>query len=124
VASGFLVYVVWTGEGVAPVFTPAKYLLLVPHYLPTGYALAGETVTEGIEIPFGWMPTAAVDPLNSQAIQAFWNAGPSPVAGIEYSIDFYPFISSQKPVVYWQPLGPPGSFILTGPGAALGPAHS
>ena len=107
----------------APPLNPASYLLLVPHYLTSGYAEAGTVVTEGQEIPFGWVPTAACDPQGSAAIQAFWNVGPRPISGGEYSRDFYPWVPL-KPVVYWQFYDDEGGYILTGAGAALGPRRA
>lgn len=96
----------------------AQYRLLVPHYLASGYTAAGTTVTEGVEIPSGWVPTIAVEPLNITAIHNYWNAGPP--AGAEYGEDFFIFPVAQKPSVYWQPLGPLGYFQLTGAGATFG----
>jgi hypothetical protein len=132
----------------APIVLPS-YLLLVDHYLTSGYAVAGTTITEGIDVPIGWIPTLGVDPLNAPAIQAFWNAGPRALADSEASREFYPVIGRifRRPVVYWTrtnlpvtlttdsgviltseitglPLtadaGTPNSYILTGPGASLG----
>ena len=102
---------------------PATDLLLVPHYLASGYAEAGTVVTEGQNIPLGWIPTAACDPQGSAAIQAFWNVGPRPISGGEYSRDFYPWVPL-KPVVYWQFYDDEGGYILTGAGAALGPRRA
>jgi hypothetical protein len=105
----------------------ASYLLLVPHYLASGYAPAGTVVTEGREIPIGWVPTAAVDPLNAEAIQAYFNAGPQSVSSAEYSRDYYwsqrPWdeLETRQPQVQWKAVpGHPGAYQLTGAGAALG----
>jgi hypothetical protein len=109
----------------APPVTVRQYRLLVPHYLALiGYAEAGLIVTEGIEIPVGWIPTLACEPLTTGAIQSYWDAGPRYAAGAEYSEDFYPFVPIQRPAVYWQPLGPLGYFQLTGAGASLGAKSS
>jgi hypothetical protein len=100
---------------------PAVYLLLVPHYLASGLAPAGTVVTEGANIPVGWVPTVACDPQNVSATHQYWKAGSGPVAGAEFSQDYYgsaPLI--QRPIVNWGPLGPLGAYQLTGPGAVLG----
>jgi hypothetical protein len=58
----------------------ASYRLLGPHYL-YGFMLDSDTiVTEGREIPFGWVPTLECEPLNTQAINAYYNAGPRTIA--------------------------------------------
>jgi len=104
---------------------PAQYRLLVDHYLVTGYTGAGTIVTEGVQIPFGWIPTVAVDPLNSVAIQKYWNAGPTQLVEGERSRDFYPFATWFKPSVYWSQVpGTNNTFILTGAGASLGAKQS
>jgi hypothetical protein len=85
-------------------------------------------VTEGGAIPVGWIPTVAVDPLNSAAIQAYWNAGPRAVASAEYSLTYYssaPLVpdepGSKPPAVQWKAVpGTTNAFQLTGAGAALG----
>jgi hypothetical protein len=96
----------------------AAYLLLVPHYLLTGYAPAGTVVVEGGAIPVGWVPTLACDPQGQTAIQNFWNAGPPEDA--EPNRDLYwsaPPI--QKAAVFWVQVGP-RAYQLTGAGASLG----
>jgi hypothetical protein len=100
----------------------ASYRLLEDHYLATGYYAAESIITEGAEIPFGWPPSRAVDPQNAQAIQAFWNAGPSRGAPIYSSTpNLYRAMAIRVPSVYWTAVpGDPGAFILTGAGAALG----
>lgn len=54
----------------------AKYKLLQPHYIQNVYLDQGITVTEGTEVPSGWVPTLNVDPLNTAAVTAFYSAGP------------------------------------------------
>lgn len=100
---------------------PAKYLLLVDHYLATGYTQAGTVVTEGVQIPVGWLPTLAVDPLNTSAVLAFWNNGPRGQQDAEKARDFFPFIPFTAPQVYWAAVpGQQGVYVLTGAGALLG----
>jgi hypothetical protein len=106
----------------------ASYLLLVPHYIGGSLLPAGTIVTEGGAIPIGWVPTAAVDPLNAQAIQNYFNAGPQSVAGGEYSRDYYwsqPITKDEPgvkpPQVQWRQVsGHAGAYQLTGAGASLG----
>jgi hypothetical protein len=64
---------------IIPPFVPtfgASYRLLADHYLYGFYYRPNTIITEGREIPFGWVPTLAVDPLNSLAVTAYYNAGP------------------------------------------------
>lgn len=110
----------------------ATYRLLVKHYLGGVYYEAGTIVHEGVEVPIGWVPTIATEPLNAAAIVSYWNAGPP--GAVERSQDFYPFVSQYisvfrrqtgprpLPGVYWQQVpGTASTYILTGDGASLGP---
>jgi hypothetical protein len=54
----------------------AQYRLLCPHYLNGIMLVADDIVTEGTDVPNGWVPTLAVDPLNSDAVSAYYAAGP------------------------------------------------
>lgn len=114
----------------------AQYKLLTDHYFPNkGIVLAGTYVTEGDgNIPIGWTPTLAVEPLNSDAITAFWNTGPRGMNDAECGRDYWPLgwlnrfengdptIPIRAPSVYWAPVaGRPGVWQLTGNGASLGP---
>jgi len=111
-----------------PAVTPtiaATYRLLVDHYILNTYLLANTTVTEGIEVPLGWVPTIAAEPLNTTAIQNYWNAGPSGVSSAQYGIDYFsaPFFLGPptRVGVFWQQIaGSAGRFQLTGAGASLG----
>jgi hypothetical protein len=63
----------------------------------------------------GWTPCAMVDPLNTAAVQAFWNAGVQLLGRIAMGV--------QAPATYWVPFPAGGGtrpYILTGLGAALG----
>lgn len=105
----------------------ASYRLLTDHYLPGGFVQAGTTVTEGDgNIPVGWIPSLAVDPLNTLAIQNFWNQGPQGMDDAEITRDFYPLFWQRwtnqpvtAPAVYWKQTAR-GVFQLTGAGASLG----
>lgn len=104
--------------------TAAVYRLLADHYLASGYAPAGTVVTEGLQIPNGWIPTTASEPQNAQAIQNFWNAGPQAQKDAESGRDRFwsgaALFSQVPPVIYWNSIGN-GLWQLTGAGAALGP---
>ena len=78
----------------------AQYKLLRPHYLASGWADTGTIVTEGKEIPIGWFPTPAVDPLNSDAVVAFYAAGPREGGQCE-SFNIYQGNYLIRPQVYW-----------------------
>jgi hypothetical protein len=58
----------------------AQYRLLCPHYLNGIMLVADDIVTEGTDVPNGWIPTLAVDPLNSDAVNAYYAAGPRDAA--------------------------------------------
>lgn len=109
-----------------PIFG-AQYRLLSDHYLVSGYTVAGSIITEGKEIPFGWPPSQAVDPLNAGAIRAFWNLGLQVITGDFFIYTTGPTIYRETqgvipPITYWVAVpGQPNTYILTGPGAALGP---
>jgi hypothetical protein len=95
-----------------------SYVLLVPHYIGGAELPAGTLVTEGVQIPVGWIPTLAVDPQDSVAIQNYWNAGPQD--GAEPNRDFYPWVPLPA-TTYWVPVaGTQGYWQLTGTGASLG----
>jgi hypothetical protein len=110
-----------------PAVPMAMYRLLADHYFPSGYISAGTIVTEGDgNIPIGWVPTLAVDPLNSQAIQAFWQAGPRAANSAQPNVEIAPGWWMRwanqpvaPPTVYWQKVAN-GLFRLTGGGSALG----
>ena len=103
--------------------TGGKYRLLLPHWLNNTYYDANSIITEGVDVPFGWVPTLAVDPLTTTAVQAFFNAGPR--GGGQYedlnmtNTFRAAFNVLMPPVTYWKQSG--GFWTLTGLGATLGP---
>jgi len=104
---------------------PAQYFLLQPHFINDVYLDAWSTVTEGVEVPTGWVPTLMVDPLNTAAVNAFYAAGPRiGYLGPNYGWQGTKFYSGsrlcalQQPVTYWTKAGP-GQWKLTGLGTAL-----
>jgi hypothetical protein len=107
----------------------ASYRLCADHYVGGAFLQAGITVTEGKEIPIGWPPTTACDPLNSEAIQNLWNVGPGAMIGANapdaqgiWGIQSgrWVGVNVPPPVVRWKPAGPNNQFVLTGAGASFG----
>jgi hypothetical protein len=94
----------------------AIYAVVAPTQLPDGTVVTcGTTLTEGANIPFGWLPPPTVDPLNTAAVNAFHAEGVQFLA--------YGFNQSycQVPATYWKGVpGAPGFYALTGLGAGLG----
>jgi len=109
----------------------AQYRLIQPHYLANNRRYeVGETIRETDntgpgDVPSGWVPSLAVDPLNSQAATAFYNAGPRQIS---YD-DLQRWSNSQwaniaptttvRPVTFWVKNG--NQFSLTGLGAGFPP---
>lgn len=132
-----------------------QYRLLEPHFLNNQYVNnqwrdVDDILTEGIDIPFGWVPTLAVDPLNSTAAAAFWLAGPRDlVTAPSEDLTIYNnlYRSPHRIITYWVKLpvtlvnkalyvntgfinilpgitfisNPPNTWVLTGLGATFGP---
>lgn len=72
------------------------------------------------DIPVGWVP-GAVDPISSDAIVNFWNAGVQlfPPARQQFSTQ-----GVSPPTIYWQVVDPVNHvYQLTGGGAYLGPMN-
>lgn len=95
----------------------ARYLLLEDHYINNALLVAGQTVTEEVEIPAGWIPTPNVDPLNTPAVTAFYSVGPTDLGLVRQQ--FQP-IFVPKPITYWKQISP-NVWQLTGLGASLAP---
>jgi hypothetical protein len=108
----------------------ATYKVIADLFVMPGsiYASAGDTISDGPGgiLPVGWQPpTGAVDPITSDAIQAYWNVGPRGQTDAEPNKWSSPWGWSRwanttysAPAIYWKPA--PGGFILTGAGAVLG----
>jgi hypothetical protein len=101
------------------------YRALMDIFLPDlTYVEAGTTFTG----PPGWIPAVAVDPVDTNGIQAYWNLGPVMMDNAEISRCLFPYgdwmrrtgVLVAAPKVYWTPTTG-GKFILTGSGASLGP---
>src|SRR5215472_2408112 len=88
-------------------YQPAQYRAILPHWVAgQRYMVTNTIMTEGHEIPFGWVPpTLAVDPLNATAVNNFYNAGPRDLAsGLSNDLmkecdPGEPF--GQRPVTFW-----------------------
>jgi hypothetical protein len=109
-----------------------QYRALVDLFVMPGsiYVQAGSIISNapGDVLPANWTPPAgSVDPIDTQAIQNFWTAGPAGMSSADHgTAQLGPWWSGQRwtgiaispPSVYWVPA--PGGFKLTGGGASLG----
>lgn len=122
-ATGFS-FVQGVGQFIAPpvpLGPPGTYRALTDVYLSDGTYIEAGTTFISREIP-----PVAVDPIDTNAIQAYWNLGPVMMNNAEISRALFPVglgsvrsgVSIKPPAVYWKPA--PVGFILTGAGAALG----
>ena len=102
-----------------PLNPVAQYYLLEPHYINNIYYEVGTIVSEGSQIPIGWIPTPNVDPLNAPATNAFYALGPRVLGPIRTQYVNFPVHS---PVTYWVQVSPT-QWALTGLGASLAPVH-
>jgi hypothetical protein len=97
----------------------ASYRLLEDHYINNVLLSAGVTVTAGIDVPSNWSPTLNVDPLTTDAVNAFYANRPG-LPGLcraQFSTQAVP-----PPATYWTAKpGPVTEWQLTGLGAALAP---
>jgi hypothetical protein len=105
----------------------AQYHLLDDIYVNNQLIEKGTIVsdTPGGQLPANYVPSAAFDPIDVDAINKFWAAGPI----IEYAAPTlirsrWTGVAVAAPLVRWVPFANPntqGLFILTGSGHALGP---
>ena len=98
------------------------YKLLLPHYIGGAYLDEGTIVIEGSQIPVGWIPTLAVDPLNISAAVAFFKAGPRD-GGQYFDLNLFQSENFARtmvtpPATYWVRAG--NMWSLTGLGVGLG----
>ena len=102
----------------------ASYRTLVDHFVAGRYLEAGSVIVEGFDVPVGWTPSLSVDPLDSDAIQKFWNALPGPLlSDAEFGWpggSRFSNVAKPVPAVYWRKINN-DSFQLTGAGSSLGP---
>src|SRR6516225_4682921 len=98
----------------------STYRLLTDHE----FGLAGTVVSTGDVggiLPVGWIPDGGVDPLDPNAVEDFWNAGPQALPLI---LPRWVGRSVPPPVTYWVLVpGTSWAYSLTGLGANRGPAQ-
>jgi hypothetical protein len=97
----------------------STYRLLTDHE----FGLAGDIVATGDVggiLPAGWIPDGGVDPLDPNAVEDFFNAGPQATPPI---LPRWVGRSVPPPVTYWVLSGPNFTYSLTGLGANRGPAQ-
>jgi hypothetical protein len=92
----------------------AQYRLLRPHYFTSYYAV-GTVINAGVDVPSNWVPTLAVDPLNTAAVTAFYAAGPRD--NCNEDLNYWSAAPSTQPTTYWYMSN--GSWLLSGLGASL-----
>ena len=98
----------------------ATYRLLEDHFVARAggtFLSAGAVVTTGVELPNGWVPTPNVDPLDSDAVNTFYEQGPVQPGLVRMQ---WSTIAVPPPTTYWTRVGN-GFWSLTGLGAALAP---
>jgi hypothetical protein len=65
------------------------YRLLADHYVNNQLLQAGSVVTDvgpGAVLPFGWIPSLAVDAQDTDGLQKFFNAGPGSSGQAEHGV--------------------------------------
>jgi hypothetical protein len=106
----------------------ATYRAICDIWLPNNtYAQAGDIISDvagaGVPIPVGWTPCLGVDPQDSAAQQAFFNAGPGSSGQAEHGALSTVFagnrwsgINVAAPQIYWKPAvqGGVSGFVLHG----------
>jgi hypothetical protein len=109
-------YLVATPGPTMPVVVNAQYRLLRPHWFGGAVMAPDTVVVGGLDVPMGWVPTLAVDPLTADAVTAFYNAGPRDW-GVYEDTNFWAGVGGVAPVTYWKTVGL--YWTLTGLGAGL-----
>jgi hypothetical protein len=84
-----------------------KFRMLSDHYINDRIFSAGEVV----EMPADWVPSNAVEPLDADATEAFWRAGPQQLGAIRVAL----------PTTYWlaTSMGAVTKWQLTGLGSSM-----
>ncbi len=100
-----------------------KYLLLYPHQINDTVIPAGTIISEGVEVPFNWVPTLAVDPLDERAARLFYAAGPRDVASASSNDlnEFGVMPTQYRPTTFWKQVPGTGTWALTGLGSTYTP---
>ena len=90
----------------------SKYRLLADHYVGDRLLEAGSIVSTGVELPVGWVPSLAVDPIDGEGTQAFFDAGPTGAVGSAehgalstvFNGNRWTGVNVAAPNVYWEPV--------------------
>src|SRR5262249_39036022 len=101
----------------------ARYRLLAPHIINNAYHDIGEIIDDTFPDTLNWTPTHAVDPLDADAQQKFWNLRPREMGGAVPPASFGVFGMQvvAPPSVYWRVVNSNlQTYQLTGAGASLG----
>jgi hypothetical protein len=88
-----------------------KFRFLAGHYIADRYYEANDVA----ELPADWKPTGEVEPLDAEAVDAFYAAGPQPCGLIRSSWFHVPL-----PRTHWKRTKG-GEFVLVGLGAGRPP---
>jgi hypothetical protein len=102
----------------------SAYRFLSDHYIGTQYFYAGtiaSTADVGGTLPVNWLPSNAVDPLDTAALNAFCAIGPKPLGLVRQQwvglfvappVTYWRIVPGSSPTTFWQ---------LTGLGASKAP---
>jgi hypothetical protein len=110
---------------IEPIEPGGRYRALGDILLPGNVYVESGTIFTG---PSGWIPSISVDPIDDNAIQAYWNAGPAGMGNADMVSAYGAWgtwnrrsgVFVQVASIRWVPAGE-DMFILTGDGEALGP---
>jgi hypothetical protein len=93
----------------------ARYRILAPIFDGASRYEAGQIV----DMPSSFVPSGACEPLDAEAAQAFFNAGPQPLGLVRQQWDHIPITT--YPTTYWRCVDATENiWALTGLGASLG----
>jgi hypothetical protein len=94
----------------------ARYRILSPIFDGGSRYEAGQVV----DMPSTFIPSGACEPLDAEAVQAFWNAGPQLCPLVRQQWEN--LLVTRYPATHWHQVDPKDNTMwkLTGLGAALG----
>ena len=95
----------------------ARYRFLQDAYIGERHYLAGTFA----EMPTDWVPAGYVEPMDVEAVAAFFAAGPQPTPLVRQQWDN--ILITTYPATYWRSLSG-GNCQLTGLGSGLGVVKS
>jgi hypothetical protein len=99
----------------------SSYRFLEDHFVGGVFYQAGSTASTadvpGGTLPTGWVPSANVDPLDTAAVNAFYNQGPAPLGLVRRQ---WQSNDVALPVTFWQQTAGsvPAKWTLSGLGAS------